>query len=619
MQTVVINLESRTDRLEAFKKNNPTLAAQARLMPAVDGKTYTYGKLLKEGYDTDKDWRDPILKRTLTWGEVGCFLSHYEIWKLVAESEEPVLVLEDDAILKVSLSEIERLLGNNDLLYVAHNEMCKDGVVKLSDELVRPCYPYWTSAYAITPRGAQILLDSDISRNIIPVDEYMPRMLSKMKAVACEPQLAVPVSRSVLGTDVEPNGNERAYVRDFTVHVLTCGDDEKRMSMLNDSAKAQGFDVQNVLFSEWEGGTMEGPGGGQKINELLSFFLDNDLPDNDVVLFTDAFDVFFYRSLDTIVGRFLGFKHEIVFSAEQFLWPDKSLRFPPTHTKYRYLNSGTFIGRVGEIKRMADRFIENYDDDQLYLQKAFLSGRYDACLDTEGYIFQTNEEACEVKNGTVFNPITRCFGCVYHGNGGDSAKQTLERLYKGVYRELIYSVSKDFEVIGPEMLLIDFLTPSQCQEWIDISEKHGGWNPHYADKFPSHDIHLKELGLWDDFEYWWSKVAGAVTGKYWPPSHHHHVRKAFTMKYSADTQKTLGFHNDASLVTGSVKLNDDYEGATLVFPRQKITNANIPIGKMILFPGQLTHGHHVTELTQGTKFSFTAWTARFQGDLLNPE
>lgn len=37
------------------------------------------------------------LYRPLTYGEIGCFLSHYMIWlKMVAQDMEKVLVLEDD-------------------------------------------------------------------------------------------------------------------------------------------------------------------------------------------------------------------------------------------------------------------------------------------------------------------------------------------------------------------------------------------------------------------------------------------------------------------------------------------------------------------------------------------
>ena len=167
---------------------------------------------------------------------------------------------------------------------------------------------------------------------------------------------------------------------------------------------------------------------------------------------------------------------------------------------------------------------------------------------------------------------------------------------------------------------IDFLTPSQCEEWIALGEEHGGWNPEPNDKFPSHDIHMKLIpGLWEDVSNHWNKVVAPIADGYWRPYMDLGLRKSFLMKYSADTQTTLGLHTDASNVTGSVKLNDDYEGAVLHFPRQGVSNKDIPIGKMILFPGPITHGHHVDELRSGTKFSATFWTQRYKGDLFDPE
>tara|TARA_B100001079_G_scaffold62011_1_gene52624 strand:+ start:44 stop:337 length:294 start_codon:yes stop_codon:yes gene_type:complete len=94
------------------------------------------------------------------------------------------------------------------------------------------------------------------------------------------------------------------------------------------------------------------------------------------------------------------------------------------------------------------------------------------------------------------------------------------------------------------------------------------------------------------------------------------LRDAFLIKYTMNGQKSLRLHNDASLVTGSVKLNDDYTGGVLSFPRQGITNEDIPIGKLILFPGQVTHGHTSTELLSGTKYSLTIWSQRYKGDTL---
>ena len=46
---------------------------------------------------------------------------------------------------------------------------------------------------------------------------------------------------------------------------------------------------------------MEGPGGGQKLNLLRRYITNNNLPDHDVILFTDAYDVIYLRDLDTIL------------------------------------------------------------------------------------------------------------------------------------------------------------------------------------------------------------------------------------------------------------------------------------------------------------------------------
>ena len=76
MKTVVINLKNREDRLDAFKENNLKYISYQRV-EAVNGYDIDYKKLTEMGFDTDHNWIDPILKTTISRGEVGCFLSHY--------------------------------------------------------------------------------------------------------------------------------------------------------------------------------------------------------------------------------------------------------------------------------------------------------------------------------------------------------------------------------------------------------------------------------------------------------------------------------------------------------------------------------------------------------------
>ena len=289
-------------------------------------------------------------------------------------------------------------------------------------------------------------------------------------------------------------------------------------------------------------------------------------------------------------------------------------------TPFKYLNSGLFIGRVGEIKKMIPDKIDSSSDDQLYYQKKYLSGELQISIDSECYIFQTHESEVYKDGKQMYNPITRAYNCVYHGNGGDYAKSVLNRLYDQFYSNdspIIYVPTHNkYELIDNEMLLIDYMTPSMCDDLIAMADKDGEWNSLDYDDFPAREIRLKKLGLWDEMNKHWEESIYPIIHSFWYPFKMYGIRDAFVMRYSLDTQTQLNLHCDASVVTGSVKLNDNYEGADLVFPRQKFSNKDVPVGKCILFPGQLTHGHECQELISGVKYSLTIWTSRYKKDLV---
>ena len=66
-------------------------------------------------------------------------------------------------------------------------------------------------------------------------------------------------------------------------------------------------------------------------------------------------------------------------------------------------------------------------------------------------------------------------------------------------------------------------------------------------------------------------------------------------------------HHDIAQVSASIKLNNDYEGAELEFPRQKFSNREIPVGHMLAWPSLVTHPHLSTPITRGVKYSATVW------------
>jgi len=632
MKTFVVSLKRRPDRRELFNKNNPSL--EYEIFDAVDGREINHQWLLNNNFDTYKYWKDPINETHLTHGEVGCFLSHYRLWELCIKINRPIIVLEDDAMLtdRFSIKEIEKVfMRGYNFLYLGYREM--NVSEDIDDTFVRPKYPYWTVGYALKPEAARKLVTNVAAKNIIPVDEYLPLMMESLKPIAYRENVVNPMGRDVGGTDVDPY-NRYDYFLDFRTHCITVGSDDSKCEKLHHSSAHYGFEFLNIGKDvEWKGTDMSGPGGGQKINLLKEFI--QTIPDHDTVLFADGYDTFANELIEEIERRFLEFNCRALFAAEEWCWPDESLAdsFPEATMEfkgrvqpspYRYLNSGLFIARVAELKRILAEPIEDHEDDQLYYHKQFLSGKFDIRLDTECYVFQCYDSVvCNSQSDSfnfnqrnqIYNPRTECFSCMYHGNGGDDAKQHFEKLYASFYGSpIVYIPTHNYEILEKDMLLVDYLTPTMCDDLIDIADKHGGWGSLSYDKFPAQEIRLKELGLWREMEVHWKRHLYPVIEKYWKPMEMYGMRDAFVMRYAMDTQRKLNLHTDASLVTGSVKLNDNYEGADLVFPRQGISNKDIPIGKCILFPGTVTHGHECTELKSGVKYSLTMWSCRYPGD-----
>ena len=617
MKTVVVNLKKREDRLASFKTCHPDL--EYEVFSAVDGEHIDYGGLLSQGFDVCHDWIDPILNTRLTKGEVGCFLSHWSIWQKCIERNEKVLILEDDARLtdRFDLQEIEKLTDTYNFLYLGWKEMAKS--IPIDDKLVQPLYPYWTLGYVITPESAKILCNDAIKTNIIPVDEYLPTMMPKLKAVAYKTNVVTPVPREMLGSDVLSSSRYDLFI-DGNIHLCTVATDEKKAYKLKQSALQQNANLINLGEGVvWEGGSMKGQGGGHKINLVKEYIKDK--RDTDIFIFLDGYDTFLSDTITEIVSRYIAWNIDILFSSERICWPDerigtllKSLN-SNTQTPYQYLNSGCYIGRVGRLKELFAAPLENYDDDQLYAQKQYLKNPKGIEMDVEGYIWMTHEYQVITKKNQLYNPVTRCYGCAYHGNGGRKEKEYCEQLYMEHYDtfSITYIPTKGFEILSDDIILIDFMSKDMCENMISLAEEKT-FNIMEGDKVPSQDLRLREIGLWKSLEKHWMKTVYDIVYEYWYPCHMYGLRDAFIIKYEMDKQRSLRLHTDASLVTGSVKLNDDYEGGLLEFPRQGISNKDVPVGKCLLFPGQVTHGHTSTELLSGIKYSLTIWSSRYKND-----
>ncbi|CAF0983297.1 unnamed protein product [Rotaria sp. Silwood1] len=213
----VINLVRRTDRRERLQATFDILNISVRFFDAVDGK-YTIDQKYLENLNIRllPNYEDPYNQRPMNYGELGCFFSHYFIWQDMIKNEysNGILILEDDVRFDVYFKyKLEKILLNRsfdwDILYLGRKIMRPDEENyenTIETYLIEPSYSHWTVGYALSLRGARLLVDENPLQKILPVDEYLPIMYDhhpneswkshfrnrKLKAYAFYPSILTP-------------------------------------------------------------------------------------------------------------------------------------------------------------------------------------------------------------------------------------------------------------------------------------------------------------------------------------------------------------------------------------------------------------------------------------------
>ena len=195
MKKLVISLKRRTDRKKQFYKNNLT---NYQFIEAID-----YKRL--DNFVVDEEFRDPFQNRQVLRSEVACFLSHKKAWTTCLDLDEPVIILEDDAVINQKWDEeyYQALINKYDFIYLQRNENEPEKVISIDDKLEIPSYPYNLTGYIIKPSTAKVLLDN--INKIIPADEYVPKLIKEKilnNVVALKEDSCNQMSREVSPSDI---------------------------------------------------------------------------------------------------------------------------------------------------------------------------------------------------------------------------------------------------------------------------------------------------------------------------------------------------------------------------------------------------------------------------------
>jgi hypothetical protein len=186
-------------------------------------------------------------------------------------------------------------------------------------------------------------------------------------------------------------------------------------------------------------------GNGKKLIHLKNYLAS--IPDEDLVLFVDAYDVLILANKQTIIEKFLALNNPCIISAETNLHPyNKGFlrRYPKSPTKFRFLNAGSIMGYSCSLKHILNSMppiIEN-QSDQKQITAYYLDHQSEILLDNQCDLFLTlckiSEEEIQIDKSrkVVHSLTTNTTPILIHGNGPGKP------LYQKIYNELFGKVEE---------------------------------------------------------------------------------------------------------------------------------------------------------------------------------
>ena len=177
MKSYVINLKRRKDRLEHITKECKRVGLEMVLIEAVDGKI------------RHKDVQGKILKNAL-----GCYDSHLIALRLIRDSGEGGLILEDDNIFIDNLWErfslcVAELPSNWKMFFLGGSLLNENAIEDYSDNLKRAKSVLCTNAYMVH-KDAVVELIEHLEKEAFKIDVLYTRYQSDNECFIAYPELA---------------------------------------------------------------------------------------------------------------------------------------------------------------------------------------------------------------------------------------------------------------------------------------------------------------------------------------------------------------------------------------------------------------------------------------------
>ena len=237
-QTIMVNLDRRTDRMEKFYKKYGDVYPNIIRFSAVDGKTHDF--------KNDLNLFDlkilPLKKQKNMWGThqykagtLGCALSHYNIWNKYMQIEHHkendfILILEDDINLcddfNIKLNDLIDDLDKDPkwgICFLGFHDFYNYNDKKISDKLIRFSEEArhrggGTFAYIIRKKAAKKLVHLALKHKIQQaIDFFMIEQMDEIVMYKADPELVFSaMANNVDGADSDvQNLNKRDILKNM--------------------------------------------------------------------------------------------------------------------------------------------------------------------------------------------------------------------------------------------------------------------------------------------------------------------------------------------------------------------------------------------------------------------
>jgi hypothetical protein len=171
---------------------------------------------------------------------------------------------------------------------------------------------------------------------------------------------------------------------------------------------------------------------------------------------------------------------------------------------------------------------------------------------------------------------------------------------------LNFASETQLQEIAQDIWTVPFFSKTMCQEIVDLLE--GQYQKEFVikeeDYFPTPELEVENFDtvLMNATEqYYLDTIRNTLSDIYSIPSTP--ISAQYISKICS-LDEYFDIHHDLAKFAMTIKLNDNFEGGDLYFPRQNFSAKNIPIGNILIWPGQVTHPYTVKPVTKGNRYAY---------------